>query len=127
MRPLWILWIEDTDSWLASVQANLHLIAKRYEKELKIHVRLNGEDLGDYLPVYPYDVILMDFNMSPFNGDKYIKDIRYLDHLDHIPIIFYSQDTSTDLQVLVNNITNVSVVYRPNLEDHLIEHFIRKY
>jgi hypothetical protein len=61
--------------------------------------------------------------MDPYNGDKYVKEIRSKEHLEHIPIIFYSQDNSTDLDELVEGLPNIVTVFRPNLEDKIKEMF----
>lgn len=61
--------------------------------------------------------------MKPSNGDKYIRDIRFEDHLEHIPILFYSQDNSTELATLIVGVKNVITIFRPNLEDKIKELF----
>jgi CheY-like chemotaxis protein len=75
--------------------------------------------------MYPFDLIVMDFHMEPFNGDKYINEIRDEEHLDNIPIIFYSQDQNVDLAALVTNRKNVHVTNRTSVED-TIKGFIFK-
>ena len=88
----------------------------------------NGEDLDiDWkIEMYDFDCIIMDYHMTPHNGDKYIKDIREQDHLTTIPIIFYSQDNNADLNELVKGLANVITVFRGNLEDKIKELFFEK-
>jgi CheY-like chemotaxis protein len=73
--------------------------------------------------MFDFDGVIMDYNMEPYRGDKYIDDIRFEEHLGHVPIIFYSQDNSTDLDLLVDKHDHVITVYRPNLEDKIKEVF----
>lgn len=121
MKTKKILWIDDMLEWSSTVQFNLSLVAENKDISLKCLPQKNGEDLKQILMQYDFDLIVMDYHMEPFSGDKYIKDIRFEEHLEHIPILFYSQDTSTDLKSLISDIKNVEVVYRPNLEDKIRE------
>ena len=125
MRVLKFFWIDDMEAWTTSAQDNLHLISSKYGIKLHIVTAANGENVVQQLMQYDFDAVIMDYNMSPFNGDKYIKDIRYEDHLEHIPIIFYSQDTSTDLEFLVKGISKIHIVYRLYLEDKIKELFFK--
>ncbi len=54
-----------------------------------------------------------------------INQIRDEEHLDGIPIIFYSQDQNVDLAALVTNRKNVHVTNRTSVED-TIKSFIFK-
>lgn len=125
MKTVKLFWIDDMEIWAKSAQDNLQLIAGKYGVDLFIIPAKNGEDkdIIQKITFYDFDAIIMDYHMDPFNGDKYIHDIRFQDHLDHIPIIFYSQDNNTDLRSLVSNLGNVITVYRPNLEDKIKELF----
>jgi len=125
MKTLKILWIDDMENWARSAQSNLELIAPKNMIKLNIVSAANGEDFDilQKIEQYDFDVIVMDYHMEPFNGDKYIQEIRYVEHLEHIPILFYSQDNSTDLKALVSDLANVITVYRPNLEDKIKEIF----
>lgn len=111
------------ENWAISAQKNLEIISPKYNIKLNFVSATNGEDILNQCMIYKFDAIIMDYNMEPFNGDKYIKDIRFEEHLEHIPIIFYSQDNSVNLDNLVNGLPNVSTVFRGNLEDKIKELF----
>lgn len=123
MKNIKLFWIDDMETWAQTAQSNLILIANKYNIDLRVIPAQNGEDkdIIQKIMLYDFNAIIMDFHMEPFNGDKYIKDIRFEEHLDHIPIIFYSQDNSTDLANLVSGLKNIITVYRPNLEDKIKE------
>ncbi len=123
MKVIKLFWVDDMENWAKSAQTNLQLICGKYEIDLKIVPAVNGEDIVQKLMQFDFDGIIMDYNMEPFNGDKYINDIRYEDHLDEIPILFYSQDNNIDLNKLVANQKNIVCVYRGNLEDKVKEIF----
>lgn len=122
MKIIKLLWIDDMENWANSAQTNLKLIAQKYKITLIIVPAKNGEEILQQLNI-DFTAVIMDYHMEPFNGDKYIKDIRFEEHLEHIPIIFYSQDNSTDLAKLVKDLKEVITVYRPNLEDKIKELF----
>lgn len=119
-----LLWIDDMESWVTSAQDNLGIIANKYGYELKIIFAKNGEEILQQLNI-DFDAVIMDYHMEPFFGDKYIRDIRFEEHLEHIPILFYSQDNSTNLANLISDLKNVITVYRPNLEDKIKELFFK--
>lgn len=123
MKRKFILWIDDMQNWTDIVIDNLSILAS--DKNIKLFVKseLNGEDLRQIFMMYPFDLVVMDFHMEPFNGDKYIKDIRDEEHLDLIPIIFYSQDPDVDLASLIQDSKNVYITSRESVED-LIKTFI---
>lgn len=123
MKKIILLWIDDMESWANSAQNNLHIIANKYDLKIHIISVLNGEDIVQLCMLHNFDGIIMDYNMEPFNGDKYIKDVRFEDHLDNVPIIFYSQDNTADLESKVEGIQNVICVFRGNLEDKIKELF----
>ena len=125
MKTVKLLWIDDMVEWAKSAQKNLEIIATKYNVDLHIILAVNGEDkdILQKIMSYDFDGIIMDYHMEPQNGDIYIRDIRYEEHLEHIPIIFYSQDNSTNLDKLVEGLTNIHTVYRPNLEDKIKEMF----
>ena len=126
MKHIKLFWIDDSENWARSAQENLKIICKKYEIDLHIISAINGEDIVKHCVMYNFDGIIMDYNMDPFFGDKYIKDVRNEEHLEHIPILFYSQDNSVNLSSLIVNIKNVECVYRPNLEDKIKEVFFDK-
>jgi len=117
-----LLWIDDMEQWASSAQDNLRLIANKYKLNLQIIGARNGEKILELLNI-DFDGVIMDYHMDPSNGDKYIRDIRFEEHLEHIPVIFYSQDNSTNLAELVSDLKEVTTVYRPNLEDKIKEMF----
>ena len=119
-----LFWIDDMESWASSAQENLKIIGTKYEIELKVVPAKNGENIIQQLNI-DFDAVVMDYHMEPFNGDKYIRDIRFEEHLEHIPILFYSQDNSTKLDELVSDLKGVTTVYRPNLEDKIKELFFK--
>lgn len=119
-----LFWIDDMESWASSAQNNLKIIGAKYGIELKVLSAKNGEDIIQQLNI-DFDAVVMDYHMEPFNGDKYIRDIRFEEHLEHIPILFYSQDNSTKLDELVSDLKGVITVYRPNLEDKIKELFFK--
>lgn len=124
MNHIKVFWIDDMEDWARTAQANLEIIAGKYDVQLHVISAINGEEVIQQCMMYNFDVILMDYDMSPNNGDKYIRDIRAEEHLELIPIIFYSQHTVTNLESLVEGMKNVETVYRPNLEHRIIERFI---
>ena len=123
MRVIKLFWIDDMENWATSAQDNLKLISQKHGIDLHIIAAINGEMVVQQLNLFDFDAVIMDYNMSPFNGDKYIRDIRDEEHLENIPIIFYSQDTSTDLASLVSGMKKIHIVYRPYLEDKIKELF----
>ncbi|MCP9291635.1 response regulator [Gracilimonas sediminicola] len=125
MKIIKLFWIDDMAPWAKSAQDNLIIVANKYKINLKVIPALNGEDMDITWKAenYDFDCIVMDYHMEPYNGDKYIKEIREEEHLEHIPIIFYSQDNSTDLDELVEGLPNIITVFRPNLEDKIKEMF----
>jgi|LakMenE18May11ns_1017448.scaffolds.fasta_scaffold9871254_2 PleD family two-component response regulator len=123
MENIILLWIDDMENWAASAQSNLILIGTLNNITINIIPARNGEDILQQCMMYNFDGIIMDYNMEPFNGDKYIKDIRFEEHLEHIPIIFYSQDNNVDLDKLVVGLQNIETVFRGNLEDKIKELF----
>lgn len=123
MKTIKLLWIDDMESWASSAQDNLKLVSPKFNVTLNIITARNGENVVQQLMMFDFDAVVMDFHMEPFNGDKYIRDIRAEDHLEHIPILFYSQDNSTDLSTVISGLRNVTTIYRPNLEDKIKELF----
>jgi CheY-like chemotaxis protein len=123
MKTIKLFWIEDIETWAVAARTNLGIIAKKYKIDLYIMPAKNGEEVVQQLMMFDFDGVIMDYQMEPFNGDKYIRDIRFEEHLEHIPIIFYSQNTSIELSKLVEDLKGVTTVYRPNLEDRIIEMF----
>lgn len=125
MKIIKLFWIDDMALWAQTAQDNLSIIATKYGIELKILSAQNGEDadIVQKLGLYDFNAVIMDFHMEPFNGDKYINEIREQEHLDSTPIVFYSQDNNADLESLVNGLKNIVTVYRPNLEDKIKELF----
>lgn len=121
MKNLLLFWIDDMENWANSSQFNLSIIAPKNNINLNFIPALNGEEIVQQCMMYNFDAIIMDYNMEPFNGDKYIKDVRFEEHLEHIPIIFYSQDNSVDLDSLVMGLPNIHTVFRGNLEDKIKE------
>lgn len=121
MKKLILFWIDDMESWANSAQENLKIISPKNDIDLHIVAAVNGEEIIQLCMMHDFDAIVMDYNMDPFNGDKYIADVRNEEHLEHIPIIFYSQDNSVNLDELVKGLTNVHTVYRGNLEDKIKE------
>jgi len=119
-----LFWIDDMESWASSAQDNLRIIGGKYGIELKVVSAKNGEDIIQQLNI-DFDAVVMDYHMEPFYGDKYIRDIRFEEHLEHIPILFYSQDNSTKLDELVSDLKSITTVYRPNLEDKIKELFFK--
>jgi hypothetical protein len=126
MKIVKFLWIDDMQNWAVSAQNNLKLIAQKYNIDLYIISAINGEEIVQQCMMYDLDAVIMDYHIEPFNGDKYIADIRAEFHLDSIPIMFYSQDNSTNLGNLVKTFKNVDTYFRPNLEDEIISRFFRK-
>lgn len=123
MRVIKLFWIDDMENWAEAAKTNLVIVAKKYNIDLKVIHAKNGEEVVQELTAFNFDGVIMDYNMEPYHGDKYINDIRFEEHLENIPIIFYSQDNTTDLDLLVRNHLNVVTVYRPNLEDKIKELF----
>ncbi len=123
MKVIKLLWIDDMENWADAAKTNLVIVGNKYKINLKVIHAVNGEDVVQQLNAIDFDGVIMDYNMEPFRGDKYIDDIRFEEHLSHIPIVFYSQDNTTDLDSLVETHANVITVYRPNLEDKIKELF----
>ena len=76
MKNITLFWIDDMENWANSAQTNLQLISVNYNIKINIVPALNGEDIVQQCMQYNFDAIIMDYNMDPFNGDKYIKDVR---------------------------------------------------
>jgi len=123
MKHIKIFWVDDIKEWTDAIVDNLTIVAGKREIELHVVHALNGEDINQQLMQFDFDLIIMDYNMEPSNGDKYIQDVRNEEHLDQIPILFYSQDNNADLDGMVADVKNITTVYRPNLEDKVIELF----
>jgi DNA-binding response OmpR family regulator len=121
MKVFKILWIDDAEAWVNAIQDNLDIVANNNFKFKFINQR-NGEDIKNQCRIYDFDMILMDYDMVPFTGDKYIKDVREESHLESIPIIFYSQNNSISLDSLVKELKNITTAYRPSLEDTIIQY-----
>ena len=119
MKALTFLWIDDMQNWASSAQTNLKLISPKYSIDLHIMNAINGEEILQQCMMFNFDAVIMDYHMEPHNGDKYIRDVRNEEHLEAIPIIFYSQDNSSNLDLLISDLKNVITVYRPNLEDKI--------
>lgn len=124
MKVLKLYWIDDMQIWAASASDNLKIIAQKYDCDLHVVHATNGDDIVMQLTMFDFDGVIMDYQMTPFNGDKYIADIRNEDHLIDVPIIFYSQNNSISLNDLVGNMKNITTVFRPNLEDAIREKFL---
>lgn len=121
MKNKFILWVDDMQNWSHIITNNLSIIATDNDVNLIVLPQLNGEDLEQIFMMYPFDLIVMDYHMEPFNGDKYISQIREEEHLDSIPILFYSQDQNVDLSALIGNIRNVHITNRASVEDRIKE------
>lgn len=125
MKNIKLFWIDDVEAWSASAYENLKIIATKYGINLSVVFAVNGEDVCQQLMMFDFDGVIMDYHMEPFRGNKYIEDIRNEEHLDSIPILFYSQDNSTNISSLVSGMKNIITVYRPNLEDKIKELFFK--
>lgn len=121
MKKKFILWIDDMENWSHIIESNLKILASDSDINLVVLNRLNGEDLEQVFMMHQFDLIVMDYHMEPFNGDKYISQIREEEHLDSIPILFYSQDQNIDLSTLIENIRNVYTTNRVSVEDRIKE------
>ena len=121
MKNKFILWIDDMQNWSHIITSNLSILATDNNINLIVLPQLNGEDLEQIFMMYPFDLIVMDYHMEPFNGDKYIELIRQEEHLDHIPILFYSQDQNVDLTSLIGNMRNLHITNRGSVEDRIKE------
>lgn len=118
-----ILLIDDMDEWSSSASYLLNSKIDKRRYKINIVHRKNGESILQDLLLFPFDVVLMDYHMEPFNGDKYINDIHYDMTFAYVPIIFYSQDPNVDLRALIGNMDNVSVCHRTELVDMIDRRF----
>lgn len=123
MSNRFILWIDDMQNWSYIITSNLSILATDHNINLVVLPQLNGEDLKQIFMMYPFDLIVMDYHMEPFNGNVYIEQIRDEEHLDSIPILFYTQDPNVDLAKLVEKQSNIHITNRASVED-LIKDFI---
>ncbi len=123
MKVIKLFWIDDMENWADAAKNNLVIVANKYGIDLKVVHAANGEDVVQQLNSIDFDGVIMDYNMEPSRGDKYIDDVRFEEHLGSIPIIFYSQDNTTDLDALVKKHDGIVTVFRPNLEDKIKEFF----
>ncbi len=128
MTVLKFLWIDDMDKWVSSALSNLNIVANKYDFELMVIQANSHEEIETQLTMrnINFDCVFMDYKMEPFTGDIYIDKIRNekdFEHLWTVPIIFYSQDTDTNLEELVKSYINVYTVFRGNLEDKIKEMF----
>ncbi len=126
MKVIKLFWIDNEEEWAKSARVNLELICHKYGVDLHIVFAANGENVVQQLMMYNFDGVIMDYHMEPFLGDKYIGDIRAEEHLEDVPIIFYSQDNSANISSLVSSYKNVTTVFRPSLEDHIKEKFFAR-
>lgn len=85
-----VLWVEDEETWAASVENSLKQIIE--EKYGLIYVKKMVDHSDDTIKYSDYDLILMDFNLSDGEdgktGDKIIQYIREIDVLTDV--VFYS-------------------------------------
>lgn len=125
MRAVKILWIDDSENWTLSAQSNLEIISEKYGISFHFFNVPNGEGIVQQCMQYDLDAIVMDYDMTPYSGDKYIQDVRQEEHLESIPILFYSQNNSINLSDLVEGLRNVECVFRVNLEDKIKEIFFK--
>lgn len=88
-----ILWVEDAEDWVASVEDSIQEIVEEYGFEFSKRLISGKEENIDY---NEYDLILMDFNLNNTTGDKIIKDIRDLNVLTDV--VFYSENSSKILK-----------------------------
>lgn len=123
MKHVKILWIDDSEEWALSAQENLDIISAKYKVKFHFINAKNGENIIQQCQSIDLDLVIMDYDMTPYLGHKYIHEIRNHDHLDSIKIVFYSQNNSINLDNLVLNLKNVTTVYRPNLDDKIKEIF----
>lgn len=123
MENILLLWIDDMENWAKTAQTNLILVGSLNNKNINIVPAKNGEDIVQLCMMHNFDGIIMDYNMEPNNGDEYIKIIRFEEHLEYIPIIFYSQDNNVDLDSLVKGLVNIVTVFRGNLEEKIKDVF----
>lgn len=114
-----VLWIDDSQNWASITQENIKIVCAQNEVDLLIVSRVNGENLDTVFMSIDFDAIVMDFHMEPFTGDEYIRQIREQEHLDGIPIIFYSQDPDAKLEDKISDFKNVITSHRSNLEETL--------
>ena len=119
MKNKFILWIDDMQNWSHIITSNLSILATDNNINLIVLPQLNGEDLKQIFMMHPFDLIVMDYHMEPFNGNEYIEAIRQEEHLDHIPILFYSQDQNVDLGSLIGNMQNIHITNRVSVEDRI--------
>lgn len=106
-------------NWSHIITSNLSILATDRNINLVVLPQLNGEDLEQIFMMHQFDLIVMDYHMEPFNGDQYIEQIRKEEHLDQIPILFYSQDQNVDLSTLIGNTHNVHITNRATVEDRI--------
>ncbi|TKC00860.1 response regulator [Pedobacter cryophilus] len=125
MRQVKILWIDDSEQWVSSLQENLNLISEKNDIRFSFINAINGDDIIQQCRSFDFDLIVMDYDMEPFTGEKYIGDVRDEEHLEHIDIIFYSQNNSIKLEDLVSEYKKVKTAFRPNLEDLIKERFFK--
>lgn len=116
-----ILWIDDMDSWSSSASYLLGTKISITKYNVNIIHRRNGESILQDLMLHDFNLVLMDYHMEPFNGDKYIHDIHYDITFAYVPIMFYSEDPNVNLADLVKNIGNVSVCHRSQLVDNIVK------
>ena len=54
----------------------------------------DGLEALDRLEIYTPDVILLDLNMPKMNGSTFLKTVKKMRHLKHIPVIIYTAEVS---------------------------------
>jgi len=78
-------------------ETNLKILKLILEKDgYEIHTTQSPECVVERMDVFFPDIILMDINMPKKSGYELCRDIKFLDNLKHIPIIFISALTDSE-------------------------------
>lgn len=126
----WILWFEDTESWLKPIAENLSLELEELGFRLQIVNCKSGKELGDLAREPKFDLILMDYKLEKIDGkdaqgDELIRQIRQ-DHDVYTEVVFYSVRSPDELREMIYNKGRLDGVYCFNRNDKFFQEGILK-
>lgn len=121
MKELKVLWIEDVESYPASIHLRIKKELESFGFTFSDPIVLTGgryvwDTVRDEMP----DIILIDHNLEDvmINGANLIIEIRF--HNNETPIIYYSSEMSDILMNLVKNEHKVHTASRQDLQSDII-------
>lgn len=125
----WILWFEDTKSWLDPMVENLELEMEELGFRLRVESCQSGEKLGELIRDSKFDLILMDYTLKKIDGkdvhgDELIRQIRK-DHDNYTEVVFYSVRSADTLRDFIFNRGKLDGVYCFNRDRFLADNIMK--